>query len=123
MRTLLLHFKTPLVSYITDKSMNESHVCNECIWHVHLELHRGLERVEVGGGTNLLLQGLQENFLEVQHLWKAAKKTFHLGKENPQPLNRTFIYEKHSLKPACKQGISVWKAILTKKFNIKAKIT
>jgi len=69
------------------REYEESHV-----WHVHLELHRGLERVEVGGGADLFLQGLQENFLEVQHFWKAAKKTFHLGERKPSTIKQNFQY-------------------------------
>lgn len=44
----------------------------------HLELRGGLQGAEVRRGGDPLLQGLQEDPLEVQHLWQAAKQTLHL---------------------------------------------
>lgn len=45
---------------------------------VYLKLRGRLQGAEVRLGGNPLLQGLQEDPLEVQHLRKAAKQTLHL---------------------------------------------
>lgn len=45
----------------------------------HLELRRRLQGAEVGRGGDPVLQGLQEDPLEVQHLRQAAEQAFHLG--------------------------------------------
>lgn len=44
----------------------------------HLELGGGLQGAEVGRGGDPLLQRLQEDPLEVQHLRQAAEQALHL---------------------------------------------
>ena len=44
----------------------------------YLKLHGGLQGAEVWRRSNPLLQRLQEDPLEVQHLWQTAEQTVHL---------------------------------------------
>lgn len=61
----------------------------------HLELGGRLQGAAVGGGGDPLLQRLQEDPLEVQHLRQAAEQALHLKQRCTQPLagNRNTMEE------------------------------